>query len=208
MCITITQENNTLQQNSFDVIAHQLTRIADAMQPTGVQVTESDDTRPSAGHRADPSCRVPAMPESLTGAPSGSHDLHTRERGRRILGARGQCFAYAPRTTRMQRGDEVTMSWYTSDRQSRLPEDWDRVRAMVRDRAHNHCQAATHSVLCNGIGTDCDHIVPGDDHSLDNLQWLNHNCHRLKTARESAQRNMIRARERKHPREANPGRIC
>lgn len=99
------------------------------------------------------------------------------------------------------------MSWYTSDRRGRLPKDWGRIRAMVRERAHNRCQAEVHSPLCDGLGTDCDHIVPGDDHSLDNLQWLNDNCHRLKTARESARRNVIRACGRRHPREANPGMI-
>lgn len=99
------------------------------------------------------------------------------------------------------------MSWYTSDRHARLPRDWARVRAAVRERAHGRCQAEIHSILCDGIGTDCDHIIPGDDDSLDNLQWLNHNCHKLKTAHESARRNTVRARERRHPREANPGII-
>lgn len=97
------------------------------------------------------------------------------------------------------------MSWYTSDRRTRLPEEWARVRAMVRDRAHNHCQAEIHSVLCNGIGTDCDHIVPGDDNRLENLQWLNTHCHRMKTAKETAERNRRRKQQRKHPKEKNPG---
>lgn len=95
--------------------------------------------------------------------------------------------------------------WYGSDRRDRLPRDWASIRAMVRERAHNHCQARVHSALCDGIGDDCDHIMPGDDHSLANLQWLNHNCHKLKTSRESAERNARRARQRKHPVEKNPG---
>lgn len=34
---------------------------------------------------------------------------------------------------------------------------------------------------CSGVGTDCDHIVEGDDHSLANLQWLSNPCHKRKT---------------------------
>lgn len=103
-------------------------------------------------------------------------------------------------------GSGVRMGgWYGSDRSDRLPRDWAAIRVMVRERAHNRCQASVHSVLCNGIGDDCDHIVPGDDHSLANLQWLNHNCHKLKTARESAERNARRACQRRHPVEKNPG---
>lgn len=102
------------------------------------------------------------------------------------------------------------MAWYTSDRHDRLPlegGEWAHLRRLVRERANNRCQAEIHSALCDGTGTDCDHIRPGDDNSLDNLQWLNHNCHKLKTQREAAERNRNRAKQRRHPVESNPGTL-
>lgn len=97
--------------------------------------------------------------------------------------------------------------WNTSDRSARLPSDWPAIRAKVRTRAHGRCQAKHHAPDCDGIGTDCDHIIAGDDHSLDNLQWLSHACHKLKTERENAQRNTLRTAMRRHPRERHPGTI-
>jgi 5-methylcytosine-specific restriction protein A len=68
------------------------------------------------------------------------------------------------------------------------------------------CQAQHHDPRCNGIGTECDHITPGDDHSMGNLQWLNGWCHKAKTQRESlASRGHGTARQR--PNEDHPGLI-
>lgn len=97
--------------------------------------------------------------------------------------------------------------WHTSDRRGRLPANWEAVRRQVAERAHYECQAKVHAVGCNGVGTDCDHIVPGDNHSLDNLQWLSAECHKAKTARESAERNTRRKQMRLHPSETHPGLI-
>jgi len=96
-------------------------------------------------------------------------------------------------------------NWNSSNRGSRLPDDWPERRAKVRGRAHGLCQAKQHVPECDGIGTDCDHIIAGDDHSLDNLQWLSHPCHKAKTERENAERNAKRKRMRKHPEERFPG---
>lgn len=79
--------------------------------------------------------------------------------------------------------------WQTSRRHDRLPHDWQLIRAEVKARANGRCQATHHARGCNGIGTDCDHIIPGDDNRLDNLQWLSNACHKAKTARETAARN-------------------
>lgn len=97
--------------------------------------------------------------------------------------------------------------WQTSHRRDRLPHDWQRIRAAVRARANGRCQAKQHANGCNGIGTDCDHIIPGDDNSLDNLQWLSSACHKAKTARETAARNAWYRETRLHPVEKNPGSI-
>ena len=95
--------------------------------------------------------------------------------------------------------------WYTSDRRYRLPSDWGRRKAAVRARARGRCQAASHAPGCNGVGTECDHIVAGDDHDLDNLQWLSHECHKAKTERENAERTRRRKLMRLHPSERQPG---
>ena len=97
--------------------------------------------------------------------------------------------------------------WQTSHRHDRLPHDWQRIRAEVKARANGRCQAKRHANGCNGIGTDCDHIIPGDDNSLDNLQWLSGACHKAKTARETAARNAWYRETRLHPVENNPGLI-
>ena len=95
--------------------------------------------------------------------------------------------------------------WQTSHRRDRLPHDWQRIRAAVRARAGSRCQAKRHVNGCNGIGTDCDHIIPGDDNSLDNLQWLSTACHKAKTTRETAARNAWYCESRLHPVEKKSG---
>ena len=152
-----------------------------------------------------PKCRGARMPESHSGAHGRGHDLRLLPPCLTLDVVRSS-WCRVGHGAGVVGGSGVRVGgWYGSDRRARLPRDWAAIRAMVRDRAHNHCQARVHSALCNGIGDDCDHIVPGDDHSLANLQWLNHNCHKLKTSRESAERNARRARQRKHPVEKNPG---
>ncbi len=95
------------------------------------------------------------------------------------------------------------MSWSSSDRRSRLPSDWPKRRAKVKARANGACEAKVHEPECNGIGSECDHVQPGDDHSLSNLQWLSAPCHKAKTkgesqagAKQSARR---RPRDEQHP---------
>ena len=95
------------------------------------------------------------------------------------------------------------MAWSTSTRRHRLPTNWPTLRTQARDRAGDQCQATTHHPHCNGIGTDADHITPGDNHTLDNLAWLSTECHKAKTAAETAARN--KARSRKRPEEQHPG---
>lgn len=98
------------------------------------------------------------------------------------------------------------MAWETSDRKDRLPPNWAQLRAATKARAKGKCQANPHVPGCGGWGRDADHITPGDDHNLDNLQWLSGPCHRAKTAREAAARNRARAAARNRPQEQHPGR--
>lgn len=99
------------------------------------------------------------------------------------------------------------MAWSTSDRAQRLPDNWPALKAQTKARAQGRCEAAQHDPRCDGTGHEADHITPGDDHSGDNLQWLNHWCHKAKTARETAQRNRANAKLRIRPTEDHPGRL-
>ncbi len=99
------------------------------------------------------------------------------------------------------------MAWATSNRRQRLPPNWAAIRAKVKARANGRCEADIHHPDCNGHGTDADHITPGDNHAMWNLQWLSEPCHRAKTAREAAARNRTRAAMRKRKPEPHPGGI-
>lgn len=77
-----------------------------------------------------------------------------------------------------------------SGRRGRLPSNWASLRAQVRKRADGKCEAASHHPSCDGVGSECDHIRPGDDHSLSNLQWLSRPCHQAKSNRENRERNI------------------
>lgn len=90
-------------------------------------------------------------------------------------------------------------------RKDRLPADWAHLRSMIEARAGGRCEARMRSgKRCHDKGTDCDHIVRGDDHSPGNLQWLCSWHHRQKTAAEA---NAAKgpAMTAKHPREKHPG---
>jgi 5-methylcytosine-specific restriction endonuclease McrA len=98
------------------------------------------------------------------------------------------------------------MAWSSSDRRSRLPKDWSKRRLKVKDRAKGRCQAEVHEPRCDGIGTECDHIVNNDDHSLANLQWLSSPCHIAKTQRE-AKAAAFKVGRRRPRNEQHPGVI-
>ena len=104
-------------------------------------------------------------------------------------------------------------AWQGSTRRSRLPDDWEARRAASSQRAGGRCEGITlageerwHVDECDGVGTDCDHDVPGDDHELDNLRWLSGPCHDRKTLEEH-RRRASRARRplEQHPAERLAG---
>lgn len=65
------------------------------------------------------------------------------------------------------------MAWDGSTRRQRLPKDWPRIRRRIIRRDKGVCTALySDGRRCDLLGTDVDHIVPGDDHSDANLQLL------------------------------------
>ncbi|WP_148046098.1 HNH endonuclease [Nocardioides marmoriginsengisoli] len=91
------------------------------------------------------------------------------------------------------------MSWANSTRHDRLPDNWDELRAECERLAKGRCQAKVHVPECNGIGTDCDHIEQGDDHSQENLQWLSRPCHDRKTRLDNGAGKKLTLPREKHP---------
>jgi 5-methylcytosine-specific restriction protein A len=92
--------------------------------------------------------------------------------------------------------------WADSTRRQRLPDDWSRIRIQALNRDGWLCRwvRADTGNECLLAATDVDHIVPGDNHELSNLQALCAHHHARKSAREGA-----RARNENRPkRERNP----
>lgn len=54
-------------------------------------------------------------------------------------------------------------------------------------------------------GNQCDHIIPGSDHSPGNLEWLCRRHHAEKSAAEGHAAMRAQRAKVKHPRERHPG---
>lgn len=98
--------------------------------------------------------------------------------------------------------------WAGSDRKARLPDNWQELRKAVRERSGGRCEVIKkNGQRCWDRATDCDHIKPGDDHSLSNLRDICTWHHRRKSSREG---NAAQAEQRavlKYPVETHPGVI-
>ena len=95
-------------------------------------------------------------------------------------------------------------SWSGSDRKNRLPHNWSTLRNQVLHRDNHQCQAILNDgTQCVAQGTDVDHIEPGDNHDLTNLQLLCRWHHNKKSSAEG-NRNRPRYREQR-PSEKHPG---
>lgn len=93
--------------------------------------------------------------------------------------------------------------WQGSDRKTRLPPDWYRIRARVLTRDRRRCQLGYTG--CLGKATQVDHIQPGDNHDETNLQAVCTECHTAKSAREGAEARARIASLRRRPLEQHPG---
>ena len=78
--------------------------------------------------------------------------------------------------------DHPKVAWAASTRKTRLPPSraWERLRLTVIER-DPICQ-----VCHQAISTEVDHIDPGDNHALTNLQGICAPCHQAKTQTEAA----------------------
>lgn len=98
-------------------------------------------------------------------------------------------------------------AWSGSDRKGRLPVDWERLRQQVLRLCGHQCEWIEDGYRCTNEATDVDHRIPGDDHSLVNLQGLCNPHHLTKTGREVQEAQAKIKALRRLPEEKQPGII-
>lgn len=77
--------------------------------------------------------------------------------------------------------------WQGSTRRDRLPDNWPQLRKDAGRRDSWLCQAKKpNGRLCLMPANQVDHVVPGDDHRLSNLQCLCEDHHSTKSGQEGA----------------------
>ncbi|MFD8315878.1 HNH endonuclease [Kitasatospora purpeofusca] len=97
------------------------------------------------------------------------------------------------------------MSWTTSNRRDRLPADWPRIRKRILRRDGGRCTTVfSTGRRCLARATDVDHIVPGDDHTDDNLRSLCGWCHTTKSSSEGGTAAGLRAARQTRPKAPHP----
>lgn len=92
--------------------------------------------------------------------------------------------------------------WRGSNRNTRLPNDWNTRRQRVFKRDGYVCQLAYEG--CTYDAEECDHVINNDDHTLSNLQSVCGSCHSIKSSLEGQaamrkQRAMEKREKEKHP---------
>lgn len=99
--------------------------------------------------------------------------------------------------------------WEGSDRHDRLPGNWSKLVKAVKIRDKGRCRwiLPKSKTRCPRDGTDVDHIVPGDDHSLKNLQLLCAHHHQVKTALDNRRARRSDKARKYRPTEKHPGDI-
>lgn len=94
------------------------------------------------------------------------------------------------------------MPWNTSDRLERLPSWWS---TFTKDYLKHNKTCKIQYDGCQVEATEVDHIVPGDDHSIENLQPACERCHAKKSAKEGNDAKARMRRLRKRPEARHPG---
>jgi len=97
--------------------------------------------------------------------------------------------------------------WKNSRRRTALPPNWAALRQQVLARDGRRCTWTTHDERCERNATDVDHIVPGDDHSLENLRALCAHHHRVKSSGEGGRASASKRAKRTREPERHPGMV-
>lgn len=94
--------------------------------------------------------------------------------------------------------------WQGSTRRRRLPKNWPNLRRATFERDGQQCtEQLGDGSRCPGPAEECDHIVPGDDHRLENLTSKCKAHHRRKSGQEG---NRARSKPTlRRPAEQHPG---
>jgi hypothetical protein len=96
------------------------------------------------------------------------------------------------------------MTWPArSERRTQLPGNWRQLRVQALERDGYRCTWTRGGRRCEERATDVDHIKPGNDHRLSNLQSLCHPHHQRKTVLEAAAARGVEIQER-HPGTPHP----
>lgn len=107
-------------------------------------------------------------------------------------------------------------NWDGSDRRSRLPKNWIRIKIDVkrRDSPTGSSKDAVCQWVRNDTGrkcllpaTDVDHIVNGDDHSMSNLQSLCDWHHKGKSGSEGGTASAAARKQKASAQKRHPGII-
>lgn len=107
------------------------------------------------------------------------------------------------------------MAWDASDRKSRLPSNWGALVRAVKKRAKERSKLGIEQCekrlpsgnRCPRLGTDVDHIIPNDDHGMNNLRLLCAHHHGIKSSAEGRQARAAIKQSKYRPREGHPGDV-
>lgn len=96
------------------------------------------------------------------------------------------------------------MPWSTSDRLSRLPDNWaSEIQPAILKRDGYRCKIK--DLGCQVSASEVDHKVRGDNHDPSNLQAACERCHARKSAREGNEAKKRLKDLRSRPAERHPG---
>lgn len=100
------------------------------------------------------------------------------------------------------------MAWEGSTRRARLPKDWQARRRAALARDRHQCQVISEETgfICGEKATEVDHIRPGDNHNMSNLQAICQWHHRRKSSAEGNAAK-IKIAPRNRPSEKHPGAL-
>lgn len=97
--------------------------------------------------------------------------------------------------------------WKNSTRKQTLPPNWATLRKSILTRDQERCTWDDHGDRCTRPATEVDHVIPGQDHTPQNLRSLCRIHHRAKSSSEGGTASSKRRAKRQRPTEQHPGII-